>query len=61
MSKQSKGQMLFTPGTQSLYEIPFPTDLAHTYLALEVDVEQLCDVIRALEKDHTEIIFIHDF
>lgn len=48
-------------GTRVLYEIPAPTDLKYTHAALEVEVGQLCEVIRTLEKDNVEVLFIHDY
>lgn len=48
-------------GAHTIYELPAPTDLEHTYLALEVDVDQLCEVIRTLERDNVEVLFIHDY
>lgn len=48
-------------GAKVLYKIPAPTDLKYTHLALEVDVSQLCDVIRTLEQDNVEVLFIHDY
>lgn len=49
------------PSIRKLYQIPNPTDLESTYLALEVDVKNLCEVIRTLQKDGVEILFIHDY
>lgn len=48
-------------GERKIYDIPVPTDLESYYIALEVNVDKLCDVIRALEKDRAEVLFIHDF
>lgn len=48
-------------GTRVLYEIPAPTDLKYSHVALEVDVSQLCEVIRTLENDNIEVLFIHDY
>lgn len=48
-------------GARTIYHIPNPTDLKYTYVALEVDVNHLCEVIRVLEKDNAKILFIHDF
>lgn len=48
-------------GAKVLYKIPAPTDLKYTHVALEVDVSQLCEAIRTLEKDNIEILFIHDY
>ena len=48
-------------GTRKIYDIPAPTDSQYTYMALEVNVDQLCEVIRALEKDNVEVLFIHDY
>lgn len=49
------------PGTRILYEIPAPTDLQYTHLAIEVEVNQLCALLRALENDNVEVLFIHDY
>lgn len=59
--KSPKGIAQLYAGTQAIYEIPVPTDLKYTYVALEVDVNQLCKVIRTLEKDNVEVLFIHDY
>lgn len=59
--KSLKGNVASYDGTQELYEIPNPTDQEHTYTALEVDVDKLCEVIRALENDHIHVLFIHDY
>ncbi len=48
-------------GIRKIYEISVPTDLAYTYTALEVDIDQLCEAIRKLEEDNVEVLFIHDF
>jgi len=49
------------PGCRYLYRIPSPTDLEHTSVALDVDVNQLCSAIRALKLDGVEILFVHDY
>lgn len=59
--KSPKGIFQSYSGTKILYEIPAPTDLQYTHVALEVDVNQLCEAIRTLEKDNVEILFIHDY
>lgn len=59
--KTSKPLLQDYSGTKKMYDIPTPTDLKHIYMALEVDVRYLCEVIRALEKDNVEILFIHDY
>lgn len=59
--KSPKGTIPPYAGVQAIYEIPVPTDAAYTYMALEVDVGQLCEVIRRLEKDNIEVFFIHDY
>lgn len=59
--KSLKNAFQVYAGTRVLYEIPVPTDLKHNYVALEVDVSQLCEVIRTLEKDNVEVLFIHDY
>lgn len=48
-------------GTRKLYEIPAPTDSKYTYIALEVAVDQLCEVFRKVEQDKAEVLFIHDY
>ncbi|PJD95782.1 MAG: hypothetical protein CK425_07710 [Parachlamydia sp.] len=48
-------------GTRKLYEIPAPTDNEYTYIALEVPVEQLCEVFRKVEQNKAEVLFIHDY
>ena len=59
--KNPKGIPQAYTGTRVLYEIPAPTDLKYSHMALEVDVCQLCEVIRTLEKDNVEVLFIHDY
>ena len=59
--KSPKGISHKYAGAKVLYEIPAPTDLKHTHVALEVDVSQLCEVIRTLEQDNIEVLFIHDY
>lgn len=59
--KSSKGTFHAYAGTRVLYEIPAPTDLKYSHMALEVDVSHLCEVIRTLEKDNHEVLFIHDY
>jgi FAD/FMN-containing dehydrogenase/SAM-dependent methyltransferase len=48
-------------GATLLYEIPAPSDLKYKFFALEVEVSQLCEVIRLLKKDNIEVLFIHDY
>jgi hypothetical protein len=48
-------------GAQVLYEIPAPTDSDYIHIALEVDVELLCDVIRTLDTNGIKVLFIHDY
>jgi SAM-dependent methyltransferase/UDP-N-acetylenolpyruvoylglucosamine reductase len=59
--KSRKRTIQLYAGMQTIYEIPTPTDSKYTYMALEVDVDQLCEVIRKLEKDNVEVLFIHDY
>lgn len=59
--KSPKGTAQHYAGTKAMYEIPVPTDSKYTYMALEVDVDQLCQVVRTLEKDNVEVLFIHDY
>lgn len=59
--KNPKGSVQSYAGARAIYEIPVPTDPKHIYTALEVDVDQLCEVIRTLEKDNVEVLFIHDY
>lgn len=59
--KSPKGIVQSYAGTKAIYEIPVPTDLKNTYMALEVNVDQLCEVIRTLEKNKVEVLFIHDY
>lgn len=59
--KSLKGTYPLYLDAQAIYEIPAPTDPNYTYTAMEVDVEKLCEVIRALEKNNAKIIFIHDY
>lgn len=47
--------------TRLLYEIPAPTDLDCKHLALEVDVSELCEVLRALQMNDADVLFIHDY
>ncbi|MCE2982417.1 MAG: class I SAM-dependent methyltransferase [Parachlamydia sp.] len=56
-----KGVVQSYAGLKKLYEISNPTDFEYTYSALEVDVCQLCESIRALEKENVEVLFIHDY
>lgn len=59
--KSPKNTFQTPADTRVLYEIPAPTDLKYTHLALEVNVSQLCEVIRLLEKNNDEVLFIHDY
>jgi FAD/FMN-containing dehydrogenase/SAM-dependent methyltransferase len=59
--KSPKGISHTYVGAKVLYEIPAPTDLKYTHVALEVYVSDLCEVIRTLEQDNVEVLFIHDF
>lgn len=59
--KSPKGSILAYSGSRKIYEIPAPTELEYTYTALEVDTDQLFAVVRSLEDDNIEILFIHDY
>jgi hypothetical protein len=59
--KSPKGSVQLYAGARAIYEFPVSNDLNHTYMALELDVDKLCEVIRALEKDNVEVLFIHDY
>lgn len=59
--KHKASSLLLSAGVTKLYDIPAPTDKEHQYIALEVEVQSLCDSIRALEKEGAEILFIHDY
>lgn len=48
-------------GMRKLYDIPAPTEDEYIYSALEVDVQNLCKIIRQLERNQIQIVFIHDF
>ncbi len=59
--KSPKGTRPICSGAKIIYDIPAPSDLENTYTALEVNVENLCQVIRSLQNDGTEVVFIHDY
>lgn len=59
--KSSNSDIMTYKGAHKMYKIPAPTDSEHVYVALEVDVNQLFEVIRALENDQIDVLFIHDF
>lgn len=48
-------------GMKKLYNIPAPTDSSNRYMALEVDVDRLLEVIRLLSTQNIQVMYIHDY
>lgn len=51
----------FPPGCERLYETPVATDLSKVYVALDVKVEHLNQVLRFFLDNEISVIYIHDF